>query len=114
MNYCAPIGLRHSEFLSWDRDDRDAAIVWALRRSQSCPGCGVHPDEWDPAEGGHRAAFVAEVVACPGCAAVETRQNRMGRDRDKGRLLPGSSVVLRRRIERTAVCGEDSGAGVGA
>lgn len=69
MSYCGPIGLPRSTFLRWDRDDQDAAIVWQMRRNQTCQSCGTRPDEWDPALGGRDDAYRAELHKCWGCHA---------------------------------------------
>jgi len=76
MAYCAPIGLPHSQFLAWARDDRDKAIVWTLRQSQACPQCGTRPDEWDPEQGGHDDAYVTELHQCWGCDTAAQTEKR--------------------------------------
>lgn len=77
---CEHYRIRHSEFLGWDRDDRDKALAWHLHQSQTCPDCHTRPEEWDPARGGHRHAYHAEIRPCPGCAvaagAIEALQTR--------------------------------------
>lgn len=77
MSYCGPHGIAWSDFLSWSKISRDAAIVWDLRRRQSCGSCGTHPDAWDPARGGHDHAFVAEVRGCRGCETVASAQQQL-------------------------------------
>jgi hypothetical protein len=93
MAYCGPLGIPWSEFLSWPKVDRDAAILWQQHRDRLCKGCGTHPDEWDPARGGHPRAFVATVHTCPGCGAVESQSDRLLKDAPKG-----SAVALRRQV----------------
>lgn len=84
MDYCGPIGLRHSEFLSWDRDDRDKAIVWAMRRRQACGSCGTRPDEWNPDLGGSNTAYVAEIRSCRGCEVSAGAQAQITEQHGKG------------------------------
>lgn len=105
---CTKLGLRHSEWLGWDRDDRDKALWWhihqaehAQERAEACGSCGTHPKDWDPEHGGHPAAYVAEIISCRGCAAVEKGQEEFEREQKAKRLLKGSSVVLRRQHRRT-------------
>ena len=90
MSYCGPLGLPHSQFLSWDADDRDKAIVWALQRAQACPSCGTSPDEWDPALGGHDRAYVTELHQCWGCHTKAEAEKRHKTRMDQ----PGVHVVL--------------------
>lgn len=72
MDYCGPKGIPLSTFLSWPVGDQDAALQWQARQRQTCQGCGTHPDEWNPAAGGHRQAYVARIVMCPGCMARDS------------------------------------------
>lgn len=95
MAYCGPLGLPHSTFLSWDRDDRDKAIVWALRKAQTCAHCGTRPDEWDPAQGGHDEAYLTELHQCWGCDAKAKAEKRNEAKLKK----PGAHVVLVRNPE---------------
>jgi hypothetical protein len=62
-----PIGLPHSQFLSWDETDQDKALAFMRDRRNRCPGCGTHEDEWerDP------DAYVGWHESCPGCARLE-------------------------------------------
>lgn len=85
MDYCAPRGIPHSEFLSWSSSDRDKAVWWMLRQRETCPRCGTRPDEWTPAKGGHRRAYIAQIRTCEGCVtklrteeAPEMKQGRPG------------------------------------
>lgn len=75
MAYCAPRGIPHSRFLAWDPDDRDKAVAWMVRQSDTCPGCGTRGDEWDPARGGDRFAYEARIRQCPGCVELERAQD---------------------------------------
>ncbi|QJY46654.1 hypothetical protein [Pseudonocardia broussonetiae] len=97
MDYCGPRGLPRSKFLGWPKDDQDAAIVWVIRERSVHAACGTRREDWDPEQGGHPRAFVATVDVCPGCAALENRQARFDKQREKGDLEPGSSLVLRRQ-----------------
>lgn len=94
MAYCGPRGIPWSEFLTWPKWDRDAAIVWARQQAETCT-CGTRLEEWDREAGGHPAAYVATVRECPGCAAIERREERLRKQIDKGDARPGSRVVLR-------------------
>jgi hypothetical protein len=68
-----------------------------VRARQTCPQCGTRPDEWDPAQGGNRRAYLAEVEQCRGCQAIDQRSGSLT-DEQRGR---GMQVVLKRReVER--------------
>jgi hypothetical protein len=81
LAYCVPIGLPHSEFLSWDPDDQDKALAFRALQSEYHV-CGTRPEEWDPARGGSRVAYVAEVTRCLGCEEI----GRARRDMPEGEL----------------------------
>ena len=65
----------HSQFLGWDRDDRDKAIAHHLQERSRCTGCGLTRDqqdearEQDRAERGRWGTYVGWPVTCPGCRA---------------------------------------------
>lgn len=67
MAVCMKLGIRHSEFMSWDRDDRDKALWFHIHELETCPDCGTRPDEWDPDKGGSDTAYRAELHKCWGC-----------------------------------------------
>ncbi|AEA27924.1 hypothetical protein Psed_5797 [Pseudonocardia dioxanivorans CB1190] len=94
MAYCGPRGIPWTEFLSWDKWSRDAAILWARQQAETCT-CGTRLEEWDPKAGGHPAAYVATVRSCPGCAALERRDERLRAEIEKGEKPRGSRAVLR-------------------
>lgn len=71
MAYCGPRGIPLSEFLSWREDDQQAALAWQARESRRCGDCGTHPDDWNPAEGGSRDAYKAQIHICEGCVELQ-------------------------------------------
>lgn len=99
---CETYRIPHSEFLSWDADDRHKAVMHQIRKAERCPGCGVHPDELDPRKGGHPAAFTFELHTCEACAAKADGEKELQRRRDEpGTMTPpsGTTVRLKRREE---------------
>lgn len=66
-----PLGLPHSAFLTWDDDDQDKALAWRLEQAARCGRCRTRRDEWDPARGGDRDAYVSDVSRCPGCERLD-------------------------------------------
>lgn len=75
---CEVYRISHSHFLGgppvWTQADRDKAIWYQVEKARTCQACGTHPDDWDPAKGGRRDAYVVSVTRCPGCAALEQFQ----------------------------------------
>lgn len=71
MGVCWHHRIRHSEFLSWDPDDRNKAILWYLREADTCPVCSTRPEEWDPERGGHRQAYFGQIIDCEGCVVIQ-------------------------------------------
>lgn len=84
MAVAAAYKIRHSEFLTWDTDDRDKALWHHIREQQTCRSCGTRPDEWDPEQGGDRHAYVANVDVCRGCQQLEGRRDSMTGDEGRG------------------------------
>lgn len=82
MDYCGPIGLAHSQFLTWDIDDQDKAMAWSLVKldeeaahAARCKQCGTLPDEWLDEEGRDREPppYVAKSILCVGCHTIEDK-----------------------------------------
>lgn len=38
--------------------------------NEACPDCGTRPSEWDPKQGGHRDAYIADMTYCQGCSRL--------------------------------------------
>lgn len=91
MDVCELYRIPYSAFLRWDVDDRHKAVMHRMWRAGQCQRCGTHPREWDPAEGGHVDAYVAEQDECKGCAQQERAQRELDRSPS-----PGVSVRLRK------------------
>lgn len=85
--------MRHSEFLSWSKDDRDKAIWQHARERARCRGCGTRPDEWTPGEGGGPYAYRAIRERCRGCEVLAGERDAH-RDDIAGK---GVSVRLEKR-----------------
>lgn len=96
MAVCAHYRLRHSEFLSWDKDDRDKAVEWHLRQAETCPNCDTRPQEWDEKRGGDRHAYTAEYERCRGCEVKQAGEAAMPKNAGRGAM-----TVLRRNREVT-------------
>lgn len=90
MAVCADYKIPHSQFLSWDRDDREKAIAFHLRRAETCASCGTRRDEWSPDAGGHRNAYIAATDRCPGCVQVENKRREL-ENRDK---VPAATAIV--------------------
>lgn len=93
MSVCEHYRIPHSQLLEWEKPDRDKAIWKYLRRVSTCSGCGTRPEEWNPAEGGHRGAYLATETVCTGCRQIEERQKWL---RDQNTPTAGLHVHLKR------------------
>lgn len=96
LRLCGEWGIPHSEFLEWDDVDRAKALAYALHEGRRCRECGIHPDEWDPAD--YPPPFESAVRECAGCAEL-ARFNRHQQEQAKNApsLLDGVKPYLRRR-----------------
>lgn len=92
-----PLGIPHSEFLSWSEEDQDKALAFMREKATICRDCGTRLDDWDPDKGGHRHAFVGDVQRCPGCELLEQEQENVRRDMTSMR---GIKVRLKPNPER--------------
>ena len=86
--------IPHSAFLAWSRADRDKAMWHYLREAETCAGCGTRPDEWDPARGGSKTAYLPTERVCPGCQRIHARQEHLRGAYD---VLPGGLKVHLRK-----------------
>lgn len=78
LAYCVPLGIPHSEFLSWPDVDQDKAIDFVQYQRGACPGCGTRREEWEA----DRFAYVAESERCPGCEVIAQEQDSVPDDAD--------------------------------
>lgn len=92
MEYCAPRGIPHSVFLSWEPSDQDKALAWARLNRATCKGCGTRPDEWDESRGGDRDAYHVDEYTCPGCFELGQHAEQAGNSNRKP--PPGTRAVL--------------------
>lgn len=103
MAYCGPHGIPHSVFLGsdqgWTQDDRDKALAWQELQRQTCRGCGTRAEEWDPAQGGDRTAYVFDVVVCAGCEQRERVEASLSDDDWKTQR--GKQLRARRHVKKT-------------
>lgn len=90
LAYCVPLGIPHSEFLSWDVVDQDKALAWQREQAKVCRGCGTRKEEWDR----DKFAYVGEIECCPGCELLEQEKEHMKDQEERGarglsaRLVP--------------------------
>lgn len=109
MDVCRVYQRTYSEFLSWDEDDRHKAVMHEMRRSERCPGCGTHPDEWDPRRGGDPRGWRSEVVTCDPCAVKAAGEKELDRKRETGEFhVPAGTRV---RLVRAGPPAEEGGDG---
>lgn len=96
MRVCEKYRVSHSHFLGgpavWTDTDRDKAIWWHVRSSETCGSCGTRRAEWLDEDGNPWNAFTAEKVRCHGCEAKERTEKSIKESDGKG-----IRVELRRR-----------------
>jgi hypothetical protein len=81
---CELYGIPHSAFLKWDKDDRDKAILYRLRKRSECPRCSTRPEEWDEARGGDLNAYVPDLIRCRGCEQRQAFEASLTDDLGRG------------------------------
>lgn len=89
MAYCGPRGIPYTTWLAkpWDELSRAAALAWAARDADRCPGCGLHHSDL-PDSGDLRAMpVVGEYHYCVGCDAKDTTPEPPGRTGDRKGLF---------------------------
>lgn len=85
MSFCNENGIPHSEFLSWDAEDKSKALAYLLEYSETCSMCGTAPWEWE--ENPH--AYMCEEKFCRGCYI-----KKVSTEGDEDKRLPGTTVTL--------------------
>lgn len=74
---CDRWGIPHSHLLGgprrWSDLDREKALAYAQLQHVTCD-CGTRMEEWDPAQGGHRFAYVGDSWRCPGCELLDAER----------------------------------------
>lgn len=103
---CEVYRIPHSHFLGgppvWTQTDRDKAIWHLQLKRATCPSCGTHPHDWDPAEGGDPNAFVATERHCKGCQRLELAREQSDKRAEKGdKPLKGTTITLARPQPKT-------------
>lgn len=81
LDLCATWGIPHSQFLGgdgrWTELDRAKALEWQQWQRTLCSDCRTRASDWDPAQGGHRHAYIADTIRCPGCEVIAQEQSRV-------------------------------------
>lgn len=75
-----PLGIAHSQFLSWSEDDQDKALAWMRLRASTCGLCGTRQEEWDE----DPFAYVGHSWRCPGCEVTEREKANIPEDAGHG------------------------------
>lgn len=88
MAICWEFRITHSEFLSWDENDRAKTVAYFMEKNERCQLCGTAPWEWDPKQGGNRFAYEAVGELCQGCLHRAVANEQIGQS-------PGVNVILK-------------------
>jgi len=72
-------------------------MAWYLRKAETCRQCGTHPDEWNESKGGHRRAYTAEILVCPGCEVRQREEDELRSPRWE--KVRGAYVVMKRNMQ---------------
>lgn len=84
MAYCFERGIPHSEFLSWEPEDRAKVLAFAVEQAERCVMCGTANWEWEE----NRFAYTPVEEMCQGCY-----QKGVFSD-SESKPLPGTNVKL--------------------
>ena len=97
MSFCNDNGIPHSEFLGWDKDDRDKVLAALMEKSLFCSLCGTAEWEWDE----NRHAYQPVEHFCMGCYMKESASEDAGKMKGTSvELVPTTEELLRRQQER--------------
>jgi hypothetical protein len=80
--------IPHSEFLSWDEEDRDKVLAYLIEEGDRCQTCGTKDSEWAK----DRYAYVPETHLCMGCYLQAAATDAL-RD-SNGKTMDGTTVRL--------------------
>lgn len=105
MEYCVPIGLPHSQFLSWPEMDQDKALAFLMWKSQFCPQCNTRNSGWVDERNRWLDEPEYDVIThkCFGCDAIDAMRSTIP-EGTKGvmvlatRRMPGSESELDERL----------------
>jgi len=86
LAFCNEHGIPHSEFLSWDPDDRSKAIGYLAYEGEKCALCGTADWEWEE----NRFAYEPVLHQCMGCYYKSVYNDSVGKP------PPGSTVELQK------------------
>lgn len=107
---CQTYQIPHSQFLGgpprWTDLDRVKALAFAAWQREACPDCGTRPQEWVPALGGDRDAYVADYTYCPGCARLRELEKSV-EDTDRARGIHLHLVPLEVALARQDAADEE-------
>lgn len=96
LAYCVPLGIPHSEFLSWSSDDQELALSYLRYKASACPGCGTRAEDWAR----DKDAFITHTEVCPGCERVEQeRENDVAKRKGTRISLLPRAVALSKLSE---------------
>ena len=91
LQLCNEWGIPHSEFLSWDPEDKAKALAFSLEKSSRCEMCGTAEWEWEE----NRYAYEPVEHFCMGCYL----KHMAGED---GGSMPGTTITLLPSTGRSA------------
>ena len=76
LDYCVPLGIPHSVFLSWNPVDQDKALAYRREMRTVHAACGTRKAEWeaDP------DAYIGHIEYCEGCARIAAEQDNLPED----------------------------------
>lgn len=91
LDYCVPLGIPHSVFLSWPDTDQDKVMAYLIAKQEDraarCQDCGTVIRDWLDQDGKvlEEPPFVAETKYCHGCMIV-TQEREMIRELSSDRV----------------------------
>lgn len=71
---CDRWAIPHSRFLTFSTLDQGKALAFRHVQAQICSRCGTHPDDFDPAQGGNRNAWIGQSKTCEGCRRIHLEE----------------------------------------
>jgi len=83
MAFCNEHGLPHSEFLSWEPEDRAKALAFVFEKATRCELCGTADWEWEA----DRKAYEPVEKFCMGCYLKHMAD-------EGGGQMPGTSFIM--------------------